>query len=131
VPRKRFCSPSCKNSAWLQAHKRQPGRPPPEHTEKLVGEKLIEAKKMGEVAEHGGDRRSKSTPSTLNDLGITRDQSADWQRRARTPPDPDAPIGELRPTERPFRSPDLQEREQTFRHLLRPPPLPCESIEEI
>jgi hypothetical protein len=52
-----------------------------------VGEKLIEAKESGDLAGHGGDRKSSSRPSNLmRDLdGTTADERADWQRRARTP----------------------------------------------
>lgn len=64
-----------------------------DRAEKLVCEKLIETKDSGEVAGRGGDRGNQYTGgkvdgsdnATLTDLGITRDQSADWQRRARMP----------------------------------------------
>jgi hypothetical protein len=77
-----------------------------DRAEKLVGEKLIEAKDSGEVARQG-DHKSMSTASTstLPDLGITRDQSADWQRRARTPDailPPRRPAGPGRASEAPL-----------------------------
>ena len=61
-----------------------------DRAEKRVGEKLIEAKESGEVASRADgpairDHVEGNDKVTLTDLGITRDQSADWQRRARTP----------------------------------------------
>jgi len=49
-----------------------------------AGELLGETKKTGQREGRGGDRRSqrkkvsKSDPSTLKDIGITKDQSSDW-----------------------------------------------------
>lgn len=53
-----------------------------DRAEKLVGEKLIEAKESGELAGRG---RKSAGEADLSDLGLTEHQSADWQRRARTP----------------------------------------------
>jgi hypothetical protein len=63
--------------------------------ERRAGELLQEMKKRGERDPgNGGDRKSPSTattviqsnkPSTLQDIGITRDQSSQWQKLAEIP----------------------------------------------
>jgi hypothetical protein len=55
-----------------------------DRAEKLIGEKLIEAKARGEVAKVGQPKVS-SRASRIHDLGLTHDQSAYFQRRAKTP----------------------------------------------
>jgi hypothetical protein len=55
-----------------------------DRAEKLIGTELIAAKESGEVAKVGQPRVS-STASRIHDLGISYDESAYFQRRARTP----------------------------------------------
>ena len=60
--------------------------------ERRAGELLREAKENGTREKRGGDRKSKSQNGTLipklTDLGITKKQSADWQKMADIlPPD--------------------------------------------
>jgi hypothetical protein len=55
--------------------------------ERRCGELLRNAKQAGELAPHGGDRRSetRSHATTLKDVGISGDQSSRWQRLAAMP----------------------------------------------
>jgi hypothetical protein len=54
--------------------------------ERRAGELLKEMAVTGERQKAGGDRKkSKSNGTTLIDLGITRDQSSQWQRLAEIP----------------------------------------------
>ena len=46
---------------------------------------LIEGKKTGDLVREHGSGRSVPTSSTLKDIGISKDDSADWQRLARVP----------------------------------------------
>lgn len=57
--------------------------------ERRCGELLIEMREAGELAEQGGDRRSKSSDSILklDDLGISPYQSSTWQRLAQVTQD--------------------------------------------
>lgn len=52
--------------------------------ERRAGELLSQMKASGELATHGGDRKSKSRSeeTNLNDVGITADQSSRWQQLA-------------------------------------------------
>lgn len=53
--------------------------------ERRAGEMLIEMKENGERNGQGGDRRSKSQPVTLIDIGIGKMQSSRWQAVAAIP----------------------------------------------
>jgi hypothetical protein len=52
--------------------------------ERRCGELLRIAKESGELAPHGGDRKSesRSQPTNLKDVGISGDQSSRWQQLA-------------------------------------------------
>jgi|SRR5262245_13570546 len=52
--------------------------------ERKAGQLLREMRERGELAGHGGRRRSRSSPSILNldDLGVSADESANWGRLA-------------------------------------------------
>ena len=64
------------------------------HAKRRAGELLIEMSERGEREAHGGDRRSRSTGSTLKltDLRITKTESSEWQKLVRL----DEPAYELR-----------------------------------
>jgi hypothetical protein len=67
--------------------------------ERKAGELLKAMALHGEREGRGGDRKSKSGGTTLNDLGISRDQSALWQGLAEVPEkDFEAAIAGDRPT---------------------------------
>ncbi len=55
--------------------------------ERRAGEILIKMKDSGERESRGGDKKSKSQPTTmkLDDLKITKDQSSRWQQIASIP----------------------------------------------
>lgn len=57
--------------------------------ERKAGVLLKQAEEAGQRAGRGGDRKSesKSCGTTLNDLGISRDQSSKWQQLADVPED--------------------------------------------
>lgn len=50
--------------------------------ERRAGEMLAQGRANGERAKSGGDMKKESTPPTLSDIGITRDQSSRWQSLA-------------------------------------------------
>ncbi len=57
--------------------------------ERRVGQLLKEMEQRGTREGRGGDRRSKSKSraTTLNDLGVSKDQSSQWQKLADVPED--------------------------------------------
>jgi hypothetical protein len=87
--------------------------------ERRAGELLKEMAKSGERKGWGGDRRSKSgapTLKTLTDIGISRDQSSQWQQLA------DVPEEDF---EKEMQSPDVPSTEGVIaEHRLKKNPLP-------
>ena len=53
--------------------------------ERRCGELIREQQESGEIESRGGDRKTKSSGTTLNDIGITRDQSSKFQKLADIP----------------------------------------------
>jgi len=67
--------------------------------EKKTGELLAESKRRGERHPQGGDQQAKSRRPILSDLGISRDQSSQWQKLADIPEEQfEAALAEGRPS---------------------------------